>query len=193
MQGETAERILTTAQSLMMERGYSAFSYADISEAVEITKPSIHHHFPTKAGLVVAVLKAHRERLIQGTAAIDSKIESPLARVQAYVQHWEGCIRNKTVPFCIAALLAAEIPSLPEEVRAEVTLHFNVLEDWLERTLKVGVKKHEIQLQSSAATEAQILMAVVHGAMLSARALTNCEVFKTVTDAVLKRLSATKR
>ncbi len=193
MQGETAERILTTAQSLMMERGYSAFSYADISEAVEIKKPSIHHHFPTKAGLVAAALKAHRERLIQGTELIDSKIESPLARIQAYVQHWEGCIRDKTMPFCIAALLAAEMPSLPEEVRAEVTLHFNLLEDWLERTLKAGVKKHEIQLQSSAATEAQTLMAVVHGAMLSARALASSEVFKTVTDAALKRLSATKR
>jgi len=61
----------------MMERGYSAFSYADISAAVEIKKPSIHHHFPTKAGLVVAVLKAHRERLIQGTEMIDSQIEKP--------------------------------------------------------------------------------------------------------------------
>lgn len=192
MQGETAERILTTAQSLMIERGYSAFSYADISEAVEIKKPSIHHHFPTKAGLVVAVLKAHRERLIQGTEVIDSQIESPLARLHAYVRHWEGCIRGRTVPFCIGALLGAEMPSLPEEVQTEVMVHFNVLEDWLERTLKAGVKKHEIQLQSSAATEAQTLMAVVHGAMLSARALASCEVFKTVTDAALKRLAATK-
>lgn len=193
MHGETAERILTTARLLMMERGYSAFSYADISEAVNIKKPSIHHHFPTKAGLVVAVLKAHREKLIEGTAAIDSRIESPWARVQAYVQHWEGCIRRKTMPFCIAALLAAEMPSLPEEVQAEVSLHFQVLGDWLERTLKAGVKKHEISLQDSAATEAQNLMAVVHGAMLSARALSSAEVFKTVTDAALKRLLTTKR
>jgi hypothetical protein len=33
-------------------------------------------------------------------------------------------------------------------------------------------------------------MAVVHGAMLSARAAGNCEVFKIVTDAALKRISA---
>src|SRR5258707_7828696 len=57
MQGETAERILKVAEALMIERGYSAFSYADISEAVEIKKPSIHHHFPTKAGLAAAVLQ----------------------------------------------------------------------------------------------------------------------------------------
>jgi len=92
------------------------------------------------------------------------------------------------VPFCIAALLAAEIPSLPEEVRAEVTLHFNVLEDWLERTLKVGVRKHEIQLQSSAATEAQALMAVVHGAMLVARALGDPKAFHAIVQPAIRRL-----
>jgi TetR/AcrR family transcriptional regulator, transcriptional repressor for nem operon len=192
MHGEMAEKILKAADSLMVQRGYSAFSYADISEAVGIRKASIHHHFPTKAGLAVAVLKAHRGRVIQGMEALDSEIESPLARIQAYLQYWEGCIRAKTVSFCVAALLGAERPSLPEDVQVEVALHFDTLANWLERTLKAGVKKHVIQLRSSAATEAQTLMAVLHGAMLTARALDNCEVFKNVTDAAVKRISATK-
>ena len=34
MQGETAERIIKAADALMMDLGYSAFSYADVSEAV---------------------------------------------------------------------------------------------------------------------------------------------------------------
>jgi TetR/AcrR family transcriptional repressor of nem operon len=193
MYGAMAEKILKAADCLMVQRGYSAFSYADISEAVGIRKASIHHHFPTKAGLAVAVLRAHRERVIQGTATLDSQIESPLARIQAYIQHWEGCIRNKTVSFCVAALLGAEMPSLPEEVQIEVRLHFTVLSDWLERTVKAGVRKQVIHLHSSAAVEAQTLMAIVHGAMLSARASENCDVFKIVTDAALKRISAVKR
>jgi TetR/AcrR family transcriptional repressor of nem operon len=35
-------------------------------------------------------------------------------------------------------------------------------------------------------------MAVVHGAMLSARATDNCDVFKLVTRAALKRLATAK-
>ena len=187
-----AERILKTAQALMIERGYSAFSYADISEAVEIKKPSIHHHFPTKAGLAAAVLRAHRERLVEGTEQLDQQIENPWKRLQAYVQYWEGCIREQTIPFCVAALMGAELPSLPEEVQAEVRLHFKALGDWLERTLKAGVKMGVIKLQYSAATEAQTLMAVVHGAMLSARATGSSDVFKVVTGAALKRIAAAK-
>src|ERR1700727_1314322 len=117
MQGEMAERILKTAEALMIERGYSAFSYADIAEAVEIKKPSIHHHFPTKAGLAAAVLRAHREKTIEGTEQLDRQIKDPWKRLSAYVQFWERCIRGRTVPFCVAALMGAELPSLPDEVQ----------------------------------------------------------------------------
>lgn len=189
MQGEMAERILKTAEALMVERGYSAFSYADIADAVKIRKPSIHHHFPTKAGLVVAVLKSYRKRLIEATEILDSQIKNPWKRLEAYVQYWEGCIRDRTAPFCIAALLAAELPSLPEEVQAEVTLHFQTLSGWMERVLNEGVKASVIHLQAPAATEAQTLMAIVHGAMLSARATGNCEVFQLVTGAALTRIA----
>ena len=192
MQGETAERILKSAEALMIERGYSAFSYADIAEAVEIKKPSIHHHFPTKAALAAAVLQAHREQTIEGTRQLDRQIEDPWKRLHAYLQYWEGCIRGRTVSFCVAALMGAELPSLPEEVQAEVRLHFEALRDWLERTLKAGVKAGVIKLRDSAATEAQTLMAVVHGAMLSARATGDCDVFKLVTTAALKRLAPAK-
>ena len=192
MQGETAERIMKTAEALMIERGYSAFSYADISEAVGIRKPSIHFHFPTKAALAVSVLRAHRERTVEGTAQLDRQIEDPRKRLHAYVQYWETCIREHTASFCVAALMGAELPSLPEEVQTEVRLHFRALGEWLERTLKAGVKVGTIKLQDSAATEAQTLMAVVHGAMLSARATGDCEVFKRVTGAALKRLAPAK-
>jgi TetR/AcrR family transcriptional repressor of nem operon len=192
MQVDTAERILKTAEALMIERGYSAFSYADIAEAVEIRKPSIHHHFPTKAGLAVAVLRAHREKLVEGTEQLDLQIEDPWKRLRAYVKYWEGCIRGRTVPFCVAALMGAELPSLPEEVQAEVRLHFKALSEWLERTLREGVGAGVILLQDSAASEAQTLMAVVHGAMLSARATGDCEVFHTVTAAALQRIAASR-
>lgn len=187
---DTAERILKAADALMVERGYSAFSYADVSDAVDIRKASIHHHFPTKAGLAVAVLKAHRERTVQATRLLDQQMRDPLARIKSYVHYWEGCIRGGTVAFCIAALLGAELPSLPKEVRDEVRLHFKALSEWLEKTLKAGVQQRVVRLQAPAAIEAQSLMAVVHGAMLSARVTGTCDVFKTTTDAALKRIAA---
>jgi TetR/AcrR family transcriptional repressor of nem operon len=189
MQGDTADRILQTAKSLISDRGYSAFSYADISAAVGISKASIHHHYPTKENLVVSVLRAHREKFLQSTETLTQRVADPFARLQAYVHHWEGCIRDKKEPFCIAALLAAELPSLPEEVRHEVQLHFVSLGRWIRETLEDGISKKSLQVKGNPEDEAQAFMAIVHGAMLSARALGNCIVFQTVTAAALQRIS----
>jgi TetR/AcrR family transcriptional repressor of nem operon len=192
MQGETAERILDAANALLIDQGYSAFSYADIAETVKIRKASIHHHFPTKAGLVVAVLRRHRARISEGMKALDDHVENPLVRIKNYFKYWEGCIQGRTLSFCIGALLGAEMPSLPEEVQAEVRLHFSMLTEWFERTLKAGSKTREVQLRATVATEAQMLIAVMHGAMLSARATGNCDLFRSVSQAALNRISSTK-
>lgn len=193
MHGETAERILEAANTLLIDRGYSAFSYADIAETVKIRKASIHHHFPTKAGLVVAVLRRHRARISEGMKALDEQIENPFVRIKNYFKYWEGCIEDRTLSFCIGALLAAEMPSLPEDVQAEVRLHFSMLSEWFERTLKAGSKIRAIHLQGTVATEAQMLIAVLHGAMLSARATSNCDIFRSLSQAALNRISPAKQ
>ena len=169
MQEYTADRILQKAHALIADLGYSGFSYADVSEAVQIRKASIHHHFPTKADLVGAVLQAHREKLVQGTRALDEQLEDPFARLQAYVRHWEGCIRGKKESFCVAALLAAEVPGLPKEVRHEIQQHFQELSAWIRRTLEAGVRQRTVKLQGTAEDEAQTFMAVVHGAFRHTR------------------------
>ena len=193
MHGETAERILDTANALLIDRGYSAFSYADIAATVNIRKASIHHHFPTKAGLVGAVLRRHRARISAGMKALDDQIDDPLVRIKNYFRYWEGCIEGNTLSFCIGALLGAEMPSLPEEIQAEVRLHFSMLTEWFERTLRAGSKARTIRLPGTVATEAQMLIAVLHGAMLSARATSSCDVFRSLSQSAINRISPPKR
>ncbi|REM97679.1 TetR/AcrR family transcriptional regulator, partial [Mycobacterium tuberculosis] len=47
-----AVEIVGHARSLLESGGYNGFSYADIAARVNISKASIHHHFPSKAELV---------------------------------------------------------------------------------------------------------------------------------------------
>jgi TetR/AcrR family transcriptional regulator, transcriptional repressor for nem operon len=189
MSGETAERILEMAHALLAERGYSAFSYADIAEAIQIRKASIHYHFPTKAALVIAVLERHRNWMEEATAALDQRISSPLDRLRQYVGHWEDCIRTKTQPICIAALLGAELPSLPPEVQAEVLKHFKYLRAWIARTLRQGVRDRTIRLAGTPDAEADAFLAVVNGAMISARIFGSDAIFKKITADAIQHLS----
>jgi TetR/AcrR family transcriptional regulator, transcriptional repressor for nem operon len=189
VEGDTAERILEAAHALIADRGYSAFSYADIAEMVKIRKPSIHHHFPTKAILVTAVLKQHREKLGQALSTVTQRIDNPLKRLETYVLYWEKCIRDKTEPICIAALLGAELPSLPEEVKLEVKRYFRELKEWVQKTLEQGQSQGIIRLEQSASAEAETFIALMHGAMISARTYGTSKVYTVVMQGALRRLA----
>jgi TetR/AcrR family transcriptional repressor of nem operon len=186
---DTAERILDTAHGLMVDRGYAAFSYADIADQLKVSKATIHHHFPSKENLAIAVLRRHRFRLIEKLAALDGAIPVPLDRLTRYMRHWETCIQKNTEPMCIAALLGAESPSLPVDVATETQLHFVALHSWLQKTIELGLKQRAIRLTQTASKEADVVMATVHGAMISARAYQSPKVFGYIVDATLTRLS----
>jgi TetR/AcrR family transcriptional repressor of nem operon len=126
--------------------------------------------------------------MLQAHAGLDEHVASPVDRLKKYVDYWEACIRNMTEPFCIAALLGAELPSLPIEVQLEVAKHFTALRQWIVKTLKEGVKQKAIKLQGTADIEAEMLMAAIHGAMISARVNHSSAIFKQVTANAVQRL-----
>lgn len=189
MSSDTANRILDTAQHLIVTRGYNAFSYADIAEVVGISKPSIHFHFATKAELVRQLLLRYREQVKLSLEQVSVQLPDALARLRAYAGYWENCIRENTAPFCLCAMLASELLSLPPEVAAEVKLYFGDLAAWLAGTLDQGAAQDRLRLPRGAAVEAESFMASAHGAMLSARVYGNADVFARIVGEAIDGLS----
>lgn len=184
-----ANEIVEQTRLLLAEGGYHGFSYADVSERVRIGKPSIHHHFPTKADLVLTVVVRHREQSREGLAALDQHVEDPLARLTAYTDYWAKCIREGTSSMCICAMLAAEAPMIPQEIAAEVRAYFQDLTAWIAAVLKKGAAQGQFHLRDSAQVEAQTFMSTVHGAMLTARAFNDPKAFASIARAAIRQLA----
>ncbi|WFU87458.1 TetR/AcrR family transcriptional regulator [Rhizobium sp. CC1099] len=185
-----ADEILRCARSLIIRGGYNSFSYADISGVVGIRNASIHHHFPSKSDLVRKLVAQYREEAEAGIAELERNVSDPLEQLRAYVGYWEGCIADATHPFCVCALLASEIPVLPEAVVLEVRAHFRRLSDWLTSVLERGAAQGRLALTGTAKANAEMFMATVHGAMLSARAYGDATTFGAITHPLLKRIAA---
>jgi TetR/AcrR family transcriptional repressor of nem operon len=185
----TYDKILDSARTLIITGGFNGFSYADIAEAVGIRKASIHHHFPSKVDLVRTLLLLYREQLKAGIAEIDRKIPEPLEKLRAYTGYWEKCILDASAPICICALLASELPALPEELRVEIRAFFNSLSSWLTSVFSQGLQQQNIQIRSAPSVEAEAFMATIHGAMLSARAYGDAKIFGVVVNPLLDRIS----
>lgn len=185
----TSEEILTSARSLIVAGGYNAFSYADIAEVVGIRKASIHHYYPSKVDLVRALLVQYREGSEAGLGQMAAAIPDPVALLQAYAGMWSKCLDEATAPFCVGALLAAELPGLPPEVAEEVRAYFDFLSSWLASVMKKGEAEGVLRVEESAQIEAEIFMATVHGALLSARAGGTPRIFGAILTPVLRRLA----
>jgi len=189
----TSERILDVAQSLIIAGGYNGFSYSDVSAAIGIRKASIHHHFPTKAELVAALVDRYRKQTDAGLASLRDHVSNPAERLQAYLDYWQTCIRDASLPFCVCAMLAGEMQMLPEEVATRVRGHFQNLARWLTAVLQAGAEQGRLRLDNRPEEEAQILMASVHGAMLSARAFNDPGLFGAIVNPQMTRLLAPDR
>jgi TetR/AcrR family transcriptional repressor of nem operon len=186
----TSDDILLCARALIIAGGYNGFSYADIADVVGIRKASIHHHFPSKADLVRILVAKYREETEAGLAALERHHPDPVDQLRAYTGYWADCIGDATATFCVCALLASEIPVLPQEIVLEVRAYFRALSAWLTSVLERGTKGGTLVLSGTARADAEAFMATVHGAMLSARAYGDPKIFGVITQPLMDRVVA---
>ncbi|MCV9966774.1 TetR/AcrR family transcriptional regulator [Pararhizobium sp. BT-229] len=106
---------MDAAERLLRSKGYSAFSYAHLAEAVGIREASIHHHFLTKEDLGTAIVEDYvrkvRERFSQIEAA-SGKLDDRLA---GFVEGFRTGAEMGMLPLCGA--LAAEMAVLPSRLQ----------------------------------------------------------------------------
>ena len=191
--GETAGKLVDEAKRLIINRGYNGFSYADLSAKFGIRKASIHHHFPSKVDLAVAVVEQGRAAIRAQIAALETGTPDATAQLYAYTGYWERCILDQEAPFCLAGVLAAELPGLPPEVATAVRGHFSDLGRWVERVLTLGVAQGSIRLDDTPAAEADAFLAAVYGAMLAARAFDDPAKFSRIVEGFLRRVRVDQR
>ncbi|WP_019832817.1 TetR/AcrR family transcriptional regulator [Sphingomonas sp. PR090111-T3T-6A] len=190
---ETANKLIIEARQLIANVGYNGFSYADLAERLGIRKPSIHHHFPSKVDLVVAVVEQQRAFFRAQIETLENGTPDAIGQLLAYVDHWKRCIDDQSASFCLAGVLAVELPGLPPAVGVAVQGHFDDLGKWLERIMTLGIEQGTIQLELEPKTSSQFFQTAVYGAMVMARAYGDSSKFTFIIDAFLTRMRTDTR
>ena len=163
---DTATRILDAAQALVQQRGYNAVSYGDLAEALDLTTAAIHYHFPTKADLGAALVARYREQNAEIRATIWDEEDSLRGRLDRYVEGYAGILKSGGL--CLCGVLAADGPTLPDEVRREVDRFFAEQEDWLTDVLEAGADGAGLRRCETPRDTARLILAALEGAMITA-------------------------
>lgn len=188
---DTRAELLNQAEILVRGRGYSGFSYADLAAAVGIRKASIHHHFPSKVDLAVALLASYRQRYDVGLAAIVASTDDALARVTAYAQFYlQGVERSLG---CLCAALAAELDTLPVQLRRDLAAFFDAHIAWLENVLRDGQANGTVRAQVEPAAFARMIVAALEGALMMERVAGGTTGFGDTLSAIAQSLAPEER
>jgi len=164
----TAERVMDAAEALIQQRGYAGFSFDDVAQAVGIRKPSVHHHFRTKAELVTELALRHTRRFESALAAIDVARSQPLARLKAYVRLFSRTYANDG-RLCVCGMLGAEAGALPVGVADAAADFFRLNLTWLAAAFRDAQNARQVRTDLRASALAEALLAALEGAMVVGR------------------------
>ncbi len=186
MSADTREKLLAEAEVLVRKRGWSGFSYADLAAAVDLRKASIHHHFPTKEDLGLALVAAYGERYDRALEEIEAASQDGLARVEAYARLYLHGLREEQG--CLAAAMAAELAILPPRIREAIAVFFQRHIAWLKQILADGRANGTIGADVKPAQSARMIVATLEGALMMERLLGGPAGFKETLSALRKSL-----
>lgn len=153
---------MQTAESLLRSKGYSAFSYADLAKTIGIRKASIHHHFPTKEDLGVAVVQAYVERVALTFDEIERVHSLVGDRLVAFAEWFMASAKEGRLPLCGA--LAAEMAVLPERLQALTRYFFQLQLRWLQKLLDEGLTRQQIQRGTDTKACSRQILSLLEGA-----------------------------
>jgi len=106
---ETREKLVRTAEKLMLRDGYSAMRVDDVLHMAGLSKGSFYHFFGSKEDLGLAALEHYYAdrvgRLAGGRYATEA---DPLCRAQGFLKHASGIAEDLWSAGCLLASLAAD-------------------------------------------------------------------------------------
>ncbi|MDW3224005.1 MAG: TetR/AcrR family transcriptional regulator [Paracoccaceae bacterium] len=166
---DTKTSLLDAAEKLARRRGFDAFSYADLAQAVGIRKASIHHHFPTKADLALSMVTRYREGFVAELSKISTQHKTAGAQLGAYLALYKSAMDGGE-QVCLCISFSVSHNSFDAQVLRQVNRFHAESLAWLEFVFEKAALDQTVANVRDPAEEAQACLALAEGAQLIARA-----------------------
>jgi TetR/AcrR family transcriptional regulator, transcriptional repressor for nem operon len=129
----TREQIVQAADRLFYQRGFEHTSFADIAQAVEISRGNFYYHFKSKDEILQAVIElrlANTRNMLDHWEAQGTTAEQ---RIRSFIHLMVDNRANIKLYGCPVGTLSAELAKLKHAARGEVNHLFTLFRTWLRR------------------------------------------------------------
>jgi TetR/AcrR family transcriptional repressor of nem operon len=143
----TRERIVAAADDLFYRQGYEKTSFADIANAVGITRGNFYYHFKSKDEILDAVIQVRLGNTTKMLAHWEAQAQHPEQRIGSFIHI---LISNQCAILdygCPVGTLCSELAKLKHPSQAEANTLFALFRVWLSRQFQLlGREKDADQL-----------------------------------------------
>ncbi len=159
---ETRERLFRAALRLFAERGFTATTVEDITEAADVGKGTFFNYFPSKEHVLVAFGELQRGKVEQAMAAARTSRE-PIRKILDRLVRALAEEPGRS-PALFRSLLIACLSS--EAVRATMALNLQLGRKRLAELLAIGQKRGEVRRDLNPVELARAFQQTLFGTLL---------------------------
>lgn len=129
----TREQIVEAADQLFYRQGYEHTSFADIAEAVQISRGNFYYHFKTKDDILDAVITLRLANTRKMLDRWEVEEERPSDRIRSFIHILMANRAKIMLHGCPVGTLCTELAKLDHVAQAEANKIFTLFRDWLRR------------------------------------------------------------
>ncbi len=179
----TKEQILDIAEDLVQRVGVNAMSYKDISDAVGIRKPSIHHHFPKKENLVDELLiRCQNEYGNEYLNIVNDEGSAP-DKLRRLAKVFETGLKSNKL--CLVGSFSTDRNTLKESSCSLLSLTVQNTVSIFTEVFKQGKNEQSLQFSGQEEDVAYGFLSFLIGIQVVARSNNDCESFRNSVEAFI--------
>lgn len=188
---DTRQHILTTAQSIILGKGFAAVGLNEILKTAGVPKGSFYHYFDSKEHFGSVLLENYFDHyMLTLDAHFLGKGSSAVDRLIHYFNNWKvSQCGDTTTDKCLVVKLSGEVTDLSESMRLALKQGTHRVINRLASVVQEAIDNGEIKIDDDARTVTEEIYYLWIGATLLTKVNHNPDALHVAMNALRVRLN----
>ncbi|MFA6083502.1 TetR/AcrR family transcriptional regulator [Mucilaginibacter sp.] len=162
----TQEQIVKLGRDFIQTFGYNSFSFKQIADVLNIKNAAIHHYYPTKEDLGLAVIEKDKSDFMALAKAL--QVASPTEKTNAIINLYRNYY-NDGKKLCMISTCGSIFEQLSPKMQSATREHLDTIYSWLEEVFQKGADTKEFHFSETAKEMSTRWIANLPGALITGR------------------------
>jgi TetR/AcrR family transcriptional repressor of nem operon len=188
---DTRQQILSTAQNIILGKGFAAVGLNEILKAAGVPKGSFYHYFESKEHFGSVMLENYFDQyMLTLDEQLNDKARPAVERLLNYFDKWKvSQCSDTTVDKCMVVKLSGEVTDLSESMRLALKQGTQRVIRRIANLVQEAVDNHEVTITDDAQTVAEELYCLWVGATLLTKVNRTPDALHIAMNALRARLN----